>query len=49
MKEHPDEEENKNQTLYPTNEELNVIFFISYFNYFYIFAGNGKRERDHKI
>ena len=25
MEEHPDEEENKNQTLYPINEELNVI------------------------
>ena len=27
MEEHPDEEENKNQTLYPTNEDLNAIFF----------------------
>ena len=25
MEEHPDEEENKNRTLYPTNEDLNAI------------------------
>ena len=25
MEEHPDKEENKNQTLYPTNEDLNAI------------------------
>ena len=27
MEEHPDEEENKKRTLYPTNEDLNAIFF----------------------
>ena len=27
MEEHPNKEENKKRTLYPTNEDLNAIFF----------------------